>query len=223
MSRRQSAEEGLLFDLPLDRQPADRAAARPAPPPEAGAEAPPEQPPLPLAEQAVVEGDGLAEGEVQAEAADERPAGAAVAKRGRWVRRGSTRPALHLRLVAGLIDLGACAAVLALLLVALLAQGVRPAPGAWPAGAVFLLTFSFLYSVLPLAFWGRTPGMSVAGLKATARDGRPLSFSQAAGKWLGSVLTVALAGLPVLLALSGRRSLSDLTGGALTRPAGSPG
>jgi uncharacterized RDD family membrane protein YckC len=102
------------------------------------------------------------------------------------------------------------------LLAALLAQGLRPELSDWPAGVLFLLTFSFLYSVLPLAFWGRTPGMTLAGLRTSSGDGRPLSFRQAVLNWLGSVLTVALAGLPLLLALGGR-SLSDLISGAVTR------
>ncbi len=104
-----------------------------------------------------------------------------------------------------------------LLLVALLAQGVRPAISDWPAGLVFLLTFSFLYAVLPLAFWGRTPGMALAGLRGTSTDGRPMSFRQAVLRWLGSVLTLALAGLPLLLLALGGRSLSDLLSGSTTR------
>ena len=43
--------------------------------------------------------------------------------------------------------------------------------------------------------------MALAGLRTTGLDGRPLTFRQAALKWLGSVLTVALVGLPLLLAL----------------------
>jgi len=127
-----------------------------------------------------------------------------------------TAATLRQRATAGLTDLGACAAVLVVLLVALLAQGVRPAPADWPAGTLFLLTFSFLYAVLPLAFWGRTPGMALAGLRTSSTDGRPLTFRQAVLSWLGSVLTVALAGLPLLLALGGR-SLSDLISGSVTR------
>ncbi len=115
--------------------------------------------------------------------------------------------------------MGVCLGVLVVLLVALLAQGLRPTPAEWPAGLVFLLTFSFLYAVLPLAFWGRTPGMTLAGLRATSRDGRPMTFRQAVLKWLGSALTVALAGLPLLLALGGA-SLSDLISGSRTRRMG---
>ena len=120
---------------------------------------------------------------------------------------------------AGIADLGVCVAVAVVLFVALLAQGVQPELSDWPAGVLFLLTFSFLYAVLPLAFWGRTPGMALSGVRSSGRDGRPLTFRQAVLTWLGAVLTVALAGLPLLLALGGR-SLSDLISGSVTRQLG---
>jgi uncharacterized RDD family membrane protein YckC len=202
MSRRQPAEEGLLFDLPLDRTPADARVAEDA-----------EQPALPLAEEQVPqppEEPAFDSRDDEPLPVDAPPAGA---------RRPTTPPAgvtLRQRAAAGVADLGACAAVMVVLLVALLAQGVRPALSDWPAGALFLLTFSFLYAVLPLAFWGRTPGMALVGLRTSSPDGRPLTFRQAVLKWLGSVLTVALIGLPLLLALGGR-SLSDLISGSTTR------
>ena len=203
MSRRQPAEEGLLFDLPLDRTTADARVADEV-----------QRAALPLAEEQVPqppEEPAFDSRDDEPLPVDAPPAGA---------RRPATRRAgvtLRQRAAAGLADLGVCAAVMVVLLVALLAQGVRPALSDWPAGALFLLTFSFLYAVLPLAFWGRTPGMALAGLRATSRDGRPLTFRQAVLKWLGSVLTVALAALPLLLALGGR-SLSDLLSGSITRP-----
>lgn len=206
MSRQRPADEGLLFDLPLDPAAARRPPAEPATPAED------DQPALPLVEQAV-------EG-AEDEPADDRAAPAPTRRRRASRRPGRAGPGP--RLIAGLTDLGVCAAVLLVLLIALLALGVRPAWTDWPAGSVFLLTFSFLYSVLPLAFWGRTPGMALAGLRATSADGRPLSFRQAVLKWLGGVLTVALVGLPLLLALGGR-SLSDLISGARTRPLGPTG
>lgn len=200
MSRRQPAEEGLLFDLPLDRAPAD--------PVEAAV-----QSPLPLAEEAAAE----FQEESSLDIFDDDPAVSELPPVSDP--RPPSKPAtvtLRLRAAAGLTDLGFCAAVMVMLLVALLAQGVRLDVSDWPGGAVFLLSFSFLYAVLPLAFWGRTPGMALVGLRASSTDGRPLSFRQAVLKWLGSVLTVALAGLPLLLALSGR-SLSDLLSGSMTR------
>lgn len=211
MSRRRPAEESLLFDLPLDTAPAEPTRAAPTP------EEPLDQPALPLTE---AEAEDLAEVAAAAETAERshsaaKPETAPPIYHRRYTRR-SPRATLRTRLAAGLTDLGVCAAVMVVLLVALLAQGVRPTVSDWPAAALFLLSFSFLYSVLPLAFWGRTPGMALCGLRATSTDRRPLSFRQAALKWLGSVLTVAFLGLPLLLALGGR-SLSDLLSGSTTR------
>ncbi len=202
MSRRQPADEDLLFDLPLERAPA----APTAP----GKKI--EQPGLPLAERQ--DPDGAETVRLDSPDAlppvDDRPLG------GRRTAGKAAAVTLARRAAGGLIDLGVCAAVLVVMLVALLAQGVRPLFSDWPAGILFLLSFSFLYAVLPLAFWGRTPGMALAGLRTASLDGRPLTFRQAALKWLGSVLTVALGGLPLLLALGGR-SLCDLISGSTTR------
>ena len=215
MARRQPAEEDLLFDLPLERRPAERATA-PDAEPRAAEEEPIEQPPLPLTDEPIVEVTELEGEEATVTLPAEEEVDATPARRRRWVRHETPRATLRPRLVAGLTDVGVCAGVLVVLLVALLAQGIRPGLADWPAGAVFLLSFSFLYSVLPLAFWGRTPGMTLAALRATGRDGGPLTFRQAALRWLASVLTVALAGVPLLLAVGGRRSLSDLISGSRT-------
>jgi hypothetical protein len=77
-----------------------------------------------------------------------------------------------------------------------------------PALAGFLLAWSFVYFVVSLAFWGQTPGMAWAGVVARSGPTEPLSFSQTARRWVGTGLTWLLAGLPGLLALSGR-SLAD--------------
>jgi uncharacterized RDD family membrane protein YckC len=69
--------------------------------------------------------------------------------------------------------------------------------------------------VVPLAFWGGTPGMIWCGLVARNAVSEPLSFGQSVLRWLGAWLTWALAGLPGLLALGGR-SLSDLLSGSAT-------
>ncbi len=71
-----------------------------------------------------------------------------------------------------------------------------------------MLAFSFLYTVVSLAFWGQTAGMAWFGLTARESPQFPLSFTQACIRWLGGLLTLSLAGLPLLLALGGR-SLSD--------------
>ena len=213
MARRQPAEEGLLFDLPLDRPPETQAPAQ-APAPTAEEIG---QTPLPLAD---LEPEPAAPATAAAADSPPRPDAPEDAAPGRpSAAKPAAKPAvatLRRRAAAGLADLAVCVAVGVVLSVALLAQGLRLAAADWPAGALFLLTFSFLYSVLPLAFWGRTPGMALAGLRTTSRDGRPLSFRQAILNWLGSVLTMALAGLPLLLALGGD-SLSDRISGAVTR------
>ena len=84
-----------------------------------------------------------------------------------------------------------------------------------PAMFVFLLSFSFLYCVVSLAFWGQTPGMAWCGLIARSEETEPLSFGQTARRWLGHWLTWVLLGLPGLLALSGR-SLADRVSGSST-------
>lgn len=83
---------------------------------------------------------------------------------------------------------------------------------------VFVAVFSFLYTVIPLAFWGRTLGMSQAGLVASGGDPErsALTFGQTALRWLGGVLTLTLLGLPTLLALLGGRSLTDRLSGSRT-------
>ena len=111
------------------------------------------------------------------------------------------------RLAAGGADLLIHAAVLVLAFGGCVFLGVRPELSAWPALGVFLLAFSFLYTVVPLAFWGYTPGMAWARLASQNDDGEPLTFDQTARRWLGAVLTTAFLGIPLLL--FGKRSLAD--------------
>ena len=96
--------------------------------------------------------------------------------------------------------------------------GVWPGAGALVPLALFALVFSFVYSVVPLAFWGRTPGMAVAGLVSRDADGGPLTFGQTGLRWLGGLLTLAAAGFPLFLALGplGGRSLADRLSGSRT-------
>ncbi|MEO7794816.1 MAG: RDD family protein [Thermoanaerobaculia bacterium] len=108
-----------------------------------------------------------------------------------------------------LLAAGAVAAVGATLL------GARISAASLPALLVFLLSFSFLYCVVSLAFWGQTPGMAWSGLIARSEETEPLSFEQTALRWLGHWLTWALLGLPGLLALTGR-SLADRLSGSST-------
>jgi uncharacterized RDD family membrane protein YckC len=117
-------------------------------------------------------------------------------------------PSLPQRLLAGVADLVLHMAVLAATLVGESLLGLQPEPRQWPGFAVFLICFSFLYTTVPLAFWGQTPGMAWRGLRARDAGDRPLAFGQTALRWLGGLLTVALAGLPAFLALAGG-SLAD--------------
>ena len=123
------------------------------------------------------------------------------------------------RLGAGLADLLVHAAVLVGALLGTRWMGVKPDPVRdWPALALFLASFSFLYTVLPLAFWGQTLGMAWTGISSRNRDGEPLTFDQTARRWLGGLVTTALLGLPSLI--SSRRSLTDLLSGSATYPGG---
>ena len=121
------------------------------------------------------------------------------------------------RLAAGVADLIVHAAVGVLALLGCRWLEVRPEIHEWPAFAVFLLVFSLLYTVLPLAFWGHTPGMAWAAITSRNRDGEPLTFDQTVRRWLGALLTLALAGLPVLLGFGGR-TLTDWVSGSATYP-----
>lgn len=136
---------------------------------------------------------------------EEQPAASGFAGRGR-------------RYASGLADLMVHAAVLVVALLGCRGLGVRPEfIRDWPALGIFLLSFSFLYIVLPLAFWGQTLGMAWAGLTARNRDAEALTFSQTARRWLGGLLTTAILGLPLLVTGS-RRSLTDLLSGSATYP-----
>jgi uncharacterized RDD family membrane protein YckC len=119
------------------------------------------------------------------------------------------------RLAAGAADLLVHVAVAVLALAGCRYLGVMLALRDWPALGVFLLSFSFLYTVVPLAFWGHTLGMTWAGLTSESLDGEPLSFDQTARRWLGALVTLAALGLPLLAALTGR-SLSDRLSGSRT-------
>jgi uncharacterized RDD family membrane protein YckC len=121
------------------------------------------------------------------------------------------------RFAAGGADLLVHASVAVIALLGTRGMGVRPSLASWPAWALFLLSFSFLYSVLPLAFWGHTLGMAWAAITSRNRDGEPLTFDQTVRHWLGGILTVATLGLP-LLVTGDRRSLTDVLSGSATYP-----
>jgi len=112
------------------------------------------------------------------------------------------------RFTAGLIDLLLHAAIGALLVGGTALLGVEITARHAAPLAVVLLLFSFLYHVVPLAFWGNTPGMAVVDLRTRTLDDRPLSLPQATGRWLALLLTVLSCGSGVLLAIGGK-SLAD--------------
>lgn len=117
---------------------------------------------------------------------------------------------------AGLTDLAVHAVVLLALGLAGRLLGADIALRLWPGFAFFLLVFSFLYSVIPLAFWGRTPGMALAGVIARNRDGQPLTFGQVGVRWAAGLVTALVLGLPSFLALIDGRSLTDRLSGSVT-------
>ncbi len=84
---------------------------------------------------------------------------------------------------------------------------------------LFTLSFSFLYYVFPLAFWGRTPGMARTDIVTKSRDGRALSFSQAARRWLGTLLTLATLGIPLLFTAKSGNLPADRLSQSQTFPA----
>lgn len=215
----ETPEEPLLFDLPLDipererqapterKRAADRRPLREDRSPERLLE--PEPPSLPLRAPASprpvpVQKQLL---DVSREPEPLAPAPEDVEDDG--------RPSIASRFAAGIADLVVHTAVLVLALLGSRQLGVRPILADWPAFALFLLSFSFLYTVVPLAFWGHTLGMAWAGLTSRSRDGEPLTFDQTVRRWLGGLLTVAMLGLPILVAGRGR-NLSDLLSGSET-------
>lgn len=89
--------------------------------------------------------------------------------------------------------------VLAALLGAFAARGRTPDFRGLGWAAAFALDVSFFATVVPLVLFGRTVGMSLAGI--AARDdgaGRHLTPSEAARRWAGTLLTFAGLGLPLL-------------------------
>lgn len=112
------------------------------------------------------------------------------------------------RALAGLADLGINVLMLAFAALASHFVGVDVSLDLWPPFVGLSLVLSFLYWIIPLAFWGQTPGMAWLGNIARSFDDEPLSFGQALLRWLGAWITAGLLGLPQLLALGGR-SLTD--------------
>lgn len=227
-------EEPALFDLPLSPPPASGESGHEEPAPRRSRARAPRPESLPL-----FGDEELAAMEPQAPAREPRAtrreyermpsAEAAQASRPVAVPRVVAEPQpeaanaagtapLGSRLRAGLGDLTVLAAVGAVAAVGARFLGGALDPSTLPALATFLLSFSFLYCVVSLAFWGQTPGMAWTGLVARSDETEPLSFGQTALRWLGHWLTWLLLGLPALLAAFGGsgRSLADRLSGSET-------
>lgn len=116
------------------------------------------------------------------------------------------------RFVAAVLDLVVQVAILGFALAALRLLEVPIDRRMLAPLAVFVGSFSFLYQVMPLTFWGHTPGMAYAGIHGRAKGGGFMTIQQCVLRWLGWLLTLATAGIAGLLSLSGV-SLTDLLSG----------
>lgn len=127
--------------------------------------------------------------------------------------------ALGRRVGAGIFDLVVNLLVLTAVGLGLSLLKITIGPGAIAPLMLFALSFSFLYYVFPLAFWGRTPGMARTDIVTRSRDGETLSFSQAARRWIGTLLTLGTLGIPLLFAGKNGDLPADLLSHSQTFPA----
>lgn len=184
-----TADSDLLFDLPLGSPAPDHSGVEPT------ASASPE--------------DGFVEVQTPLvfESPEDHPADETSAPA--FATGSPGEPPLGSRFSAAMLDLGTLLAGLAAALGGMSLLGIRPTLELWPPLVLFLLSFSFLYTVMPLTFWGKTPGMAYAGIVCRSNEGLPLTIPQTVLRWVGLVIVYAGVGLPALLALSGV-SLPDL-------------
>jgi hypothetical protein len=85
--------------------------------------------------------------------------------------------------------------------------------------AVFAVYLSFFATVVPLILFGKTVGMALTGLTARGRRGSPLTAVESARRWLGTALTAAGLGLPLVVTRRHREAPSPgdrLSGRPLT-------
>lgn len=130
------------------------------------------------------------------------------------------------RIAAGLADLLILALVGAVELAAgsLLLDLRFPLPAFVPLGS-FLVLVALVLLVLAPFVWGTTPGMALAALKIRAEDGGSPTLVASLLRFLGSLLTGLLAGVPLLLAAFDRRgrTFADLLSGTTVVAAGRRG
>lgn len=205
----------LLFDLPLDARPRRKrrrseakaaeavtaqveVSPRPAPPPEDG---------RPLSHRTASRSSRRVDldGPLSEPAAPVEPRPTATPTL-RVTRHRDEPDQLAARARAGGADILLHVALILLVGSGLALLGVAPRPGIVLPVAIFVGVFSLVYTMVPLALWGYTPGMAWAGLVARHHDGTALGFTAAGGRWLGGLLTVTLAGLPMLF---GSPTLAD--------------
>jgi hypothetical protein len=126
------------------------------------------------------------------------------------------------RAIAFAADLSGASLAVTIALMASVAWAGR-GPRLWGLvwAAAFGVLFSFVFVGLPLALFGRTVGMSLAGLAARPGPaGRVLTPLEASKRWAGTALAAISLGLPLWL---GRRdperpTLADrLSGRSLVR------
>lgn len=126
------------------------------------------------------------------------------------------------RLAAGLADLVILALVGAVQLTAgSLLLNLRFPLAAFVPVAAFLLLVALVLLVLAPFVWGTTPGMALADLRIRSEDGGSPTLAASFLRFLGFLLTGALAGVPLLLAAFDRRgrTLADLMSGTTVAPA----
>ncbi len=135
------------------------------------------------------------------------------------------------RVAAGLADLLILALVGAVELAAgALLLDLRFPPPAFVPLAAFLFLAALVLLVLAPFVWGTTPGMALADLRIRAADGGSPTLDAAFRRFIGFLLTGALAGVPLLVAAFDRqgRTLADLLSGTTIEgveapePAGQP-
>ena len=126
------------------------------------------------------------------------------------------------RFAAGLADVVILALFGALELAAgaILLQ-LRFPPAALLGLGAFLFLAALVLLVLVPFVWGATPGMALADLRVAAADGGSPTLAAASLRFVGALLTGALAGVPLLVAAFDRRgrTLSDLVSGTTLVPA----
>ena len=125
------------------------------------------------------------------------------------------------RVAAGLAALLILALVGAVELAAgALLLDLRFPPPAFVPLAAFLLLAALVLLVLAPFVWGTTPGMALADLRIRAEDGGSPTLAAAFLRFVGFLLTGALAGVPLLVAAFDRRgrTLADLVSRTTIEP-----